>query len=427
MSEAAQPFARRTAIVLVVAGTLLALAAILLSGFSDVLSRQLGTAPAADEKNGAGYYALRQLVERTGGGGALVVDADDIVAMPELAVLTPNANTKPADIRKIIEARADKAAAAQTDGDTPGSFATLVILPKWRVAGLPLQRNRVERVGLENWSQIQQLIPAPEDAPVHLTAGIGPRVSAMSGWKLQPFAPTDDVPDAPPLRPFLVPQQVQLLSGRGMVPILANGAREAILAAVGSGNTYVLSDPDLLNNAALKHPENAQAAIALLAALDPKYPGAAVFDASLHYGPGDRNLVKLLFTPPFLAATLAMIAAAVLAGLATAVRFGPVLRERRAVALGKAALIDNIAALTRLSGRTLSAGPRYADMAREGLVRSLDLPRGLDEAALLERLDRLGERPARYSQIDHRLRTARTEAELVAAARQLHAWKEALA
>jgi hypothetical protein len=122
-----------------------------------------------------------------------------------------------------------------------------------------------------------------------------------------------------------------------------------------------------------------------------------------------------------------MIAAAVLAGLATAVRFGPVLRERRAVALGKAALIDNIAALTRLSGRTLSAGARYADIAREGLVRSMDLPRDLDEAGVLERLDRVGEGPTPYSQIDHRLRTARTEAELVAAARQLHAWKEAQA
>lgn len=426
MSEAAQPFARRTAIVLVVAGVLLALAAILLSGFSDVLSRQLGTAPAADEKNGAGYYALRQLVERTGGGGSLVVDSDDLAAMPELAVLTPNANTKPEDLHKIIVARAEKAT-AQSDGDAAGRFATLVILPKWRVARLPLQRNRVERVGLENWSQIQQLIPAPEDAPLQLTRGRGAEISGVSGWKLQPFVLPDSAADAPPLRPFLVPRQVQLLSGRGMIPILANPEREAVLARVGLGNTYVLADPDLLNNAALKHPENAQAAITMLAALDPQYPGAAVFDASLHYGPGDRNLVKLLFTPPFLAATLAMIAAAVLAGLATAVRFGPVLRERRAVALGKAALIDNIAALTRLSGRTLSAGPRYADMAREGLVRSLDLPRGLDQAALLERLDRLGERPARYSQIDHRLRTARTEAELVAAARQLHLWKEALA
>ncbi|MCC2977859.1 hypothetical protein LK533_14385 [Sphingomonas sp. PL-96] len=406
MSEAAQPFARRTAIVLVVAGTLLALAAILLSGFSDVLSRQLGTAPAADEKNGAGYYALRQLVDRTSGGGSMVVDADDLMAMPELAVLTPTLETQPEEVAKIVQGRQARALA---DDDETGAFPTLIVLPKWQVAPLPLRPHRVERVGMVSDDKAAALVPAKE---VRISYAPGRHIRSAPGWRL---------------RPFRTPSLLRALEGGSLVPILRDVDGAAVLARLPETNTYVLADPDLINNAALKHPENAQAAITMLAALDPQYSGAAVFDASLHYGPGDRNLVKLLFTPPFLAATLAMIAAAVLAGLATAVRFGPVLRERRAVALGKAALIDNIAALTRLSGRTLSAGPRYADMAREGLVRSLDLPRGLDEAALLERLDRLGERPARYSQIDHRLRTARTEAELVAAARQLHAWKEALA
>ncbi|MBB3909439.1 hypothetical protein [Sphingomonas desiccabilis] len=410
MSATTEPFARRTAIVLVVVGTLLALAAILLNGFSDVLSRRLGSLPAADEKHGAGYYALRQLVDRTGGGGSLVVDPEDLAAMPELAVLTPAIDTQPEQVAKLVQAReAHAAAAEEEDTEESGDFPTLIVLPKWRVSALPLQPNRVQRVGLLSSEKAAALIPAKE---VETDYAVAQGLRSAPGWKF---------------RPFLAPRYLRAVSGKTLVPILRDGDGAAVLARIGRTNTYVLSDPDLLNNAALKHPQNAQAAIALLAALDPKYPGAAVFDASLHYGPGDRNLVKLLFTPPFLAATLAMIAAAVLAGLATAARFGPVLRERRAVALGKAALIDNIAALTRLSGRTLSAGPRYADIAREGLVRSLDLPRDLDEAGVLARLDRLGDRPAAYSQIDHRLRTARTEAELVAAARQLHAWKEALA
>jgi hypothetical protein len=410
MSEAPEPFARRTAVVLVVVGTLLALAAILLNGFSDVLSRQLGSLPAADEKHGAGYYALRQLVDRTGGGGSLVADADDLAAMPELAVLTPAIDTQPEQVAKLVHAReAHAAAAAQEDAEESGDFPTLIVLPKWNVSALPLQPNRVQRVGMVGSEKALALVPAKGIDPDYGAAG---GMRSAPGWKL---------------RPFLAPRFLRAVTGKALVPILRDADGAAVLARIGQTNTYVLSDADLLNNAALKHPENAQAAIALLAALDPKYPGTAVFDASLHYGPGDRNLVKLLFTPPFLAATLAMIAAAVLAGLATAVRFGPVLRERRAVALGKAALIDNIAALTRLSGRTLSAGARYADIAREGLVRSMDLPRDLDEAGVLERLDRVGEGPTPYSQIDHRLRTARTEAELVAAARQLHAWKEAQA
>ena len=410
MSATTEPFARRTAIVLVVVGTLLALAAILLNGFSDVLSRQLGSLPAADEKHGAGYYALRQLVDRTGGGGSLVADADDLAAMPELAVLTPAIDTQPEQVAKLVQAReAHAAAAAQEDAEESGDFPTLIVLPKWNVSALPLQPNRVQRVGVVDPEKTAALVPAKG---VDMDYGVAGKMRSAPGWKL---------------RPFLAPRFLRAVTGKALVPILRDSDGAAVLARIGRTNTYVLSDPDLLNNAALKHPQNAQAAIALLAALDPKYPGTAVFDASLHYGPGDRNLVKLLFTPPFLAATLAMIAAAVLAGLATAVRFGPVLRERRAVALGKAALIDNIAALTRLSGRTLSAGARYADIAREGLVRTMDLPRDLDEAGVLERLDRLGEGPAPYSQIDHRLRTARTEAELVSAARQLHAWKEAQA
>ena len=410
MSATPEPFARRTAIVLVVVGTLLALAAILLNGFSDVLSRQLGSLPAADEKHGAGYYALRQLVDRTGGGGSLVADPDDLAAMPELAVLTPAIDTQPEQVARLVQAReAHAAAAEEEDAEESGDFPTLIVLPKWHVSALPLQPNRVQRVGLLSSEKVAALVPAKA---VDTTYGATQEMRSAPGWKF---------------RPFLAPRYLSAVTGKALVPILRDEDGAAVLARIGRTNTYVLSDPDLLNNAALKHPQNAQAAIALLAALDPRYPGAAVFDASLHYGPGDRNLVKLLFTPPFLAATLAMIAAAVLAGLATAVRFGPVLRERRAVALGKAALIDNIAALTRLSGRTLSAGGRYADIAREGLVRTMDLPRDLDEAGVLERLDRLGDRPAPYSQIDHRLRTARTEAELVAAARQLHAWKDALA
>lgn len=410
MSEAREPFAQRTAVALVVVGTLLAMAAILLGGFSDELSRRLGSVPGPDEKNGAGFYALRQLVERTGGEGTLIVSADELIASPQLAILTPSIDTRPEDIAKLVRAREANATSGygSDDGDEDaGAYPTLIVLPKWQVAALPLQRHRVERVSMLNPSKVAALIPSE-------TVAIGfdaPRtLRSAPGWALPPF---------------LAPQDLMLVSGKGLVPILRNAKGKAVLARIGETNTYVLSDPDLLNNAAMKQLQNAEAASTLLARLDPVYSGYVVFDASLHYGPGDRNLVKLLFTPPFLAATIAMIAAAILAGIATAVRFGPVLRERRAVALGKAALVDNIAALTRLSGRTLSAGARYADAARESIARAANVPRGLDEASLLDRLDRLGERPGRYSEIDRRLRTARTEAELVAAARQLHAWKEA--
>ncbi|MGT2514938.1 hypothetical protein ACVOMT_12585 [Sphingomonas panni] len=87
------------------------------------------------------------------------------------------------------------------------------------------------------------------------------------------------------------------------------------------------------------------------------------------------------------------------------------------MAAGKRALIDNIVALTRLAGRTPLVGPRYADMMLELLSRRLLM----GAAPSAERLDRV--HPG-YSDIDRRLRDARTEGEALAAAKDLTAWKK---
>ena len=75
--------------------------------------------------------------------------------------------------------------------------------------------------------------------------------------------------------------------------------------------------------------------------------------------------LKLLFEPPFLAATLTLAAAVLLAALTTVTRFGSARARPRAVALGKTALVDNTAALvararaqTRLGGRLRRSGAR---------------------------------------------------------------------
>ena len=222
----------------------------------------------------------------------------------------------------------------------------------------------------------------------------------------------------PGLRAFALPdRRVNAMAGDTITPLI--GARDgaAVLGQIGSSDTFVLVDPDLVNNRAMADERNAKAALAMLRAIDPEHDGRALFDRSLHYTRGDRNLVKLLFLPPFLGVTLALIAAAVLAGIAAAGRFGPPLRERRAVAAGKRALIDNIVALTRLAGRTPLVGPRYADMMLELLSRRLLA----GEAPSADRLDRV--HPG-YSELDRRLRDARTEREALAAAKDLTAWKK---
>jgi hypothetical protein len=398
MNDRSSPFAVRTVIILVIGGALLMLAAILMSGFGDEVSRVVGDAPAADRKDGAGYHAFRRLVDAV----QPPASGDDGVETPAILILTPTETTRPEAVKAIIDRRIILAnAAADEGGAEPARYATLLILPKWQVEAIPLQRGRVRRLGPVESARVLALVPTEADWHHERTEDTGPIVDApYSG--LRPFA----MPDRP----------VFALKSKSIEPLI--GARDgaAVAGQVGSGDTFVIADPDLVNNRALADRRNALAALALLRAIDPEQGGRAVFDRSLHFGAGDRNLVKLLFLPPFLGVTLALIAAAILAGIAAACRFGPVVREKQAVAPGKRALVDNIVSLTRLAGRTRFAGARYADTMLETVARAL----ATGEASA-ERLDRV--HPG-YSDIDRRLRDARTESDALAAATALHIWKK---
>lgn len=398
------PFAARTVVILVIGGALLLLASILMSGFGDEIARATGEAPAADRKDGAGYHAFQRLV-------AAVQPPEGEVTEPASAasilILTPTEATRPADIKAIVDKRI-ALASALSGGDEDADdaelllrFPTLIILPKWQVEKLPLQGGRVQRTGQVDGSKLQQLVPAEVE------------------WHTEDRSDIALVRDEyPELRAFALPdRRVNALAGETITPLIVARDGAVVLGQIGSSDTFVLVDSDLVNNRAMADRRNAKAALAMLRAIDPEHDGRALFDRSLHYTRGDRNLVKLLFLPPFLGVTLALIAAAVLAGIAAGGRFGPPLREKRAVAAGKRALIDNIVALTRLAGRTPLAGKRYADMMLELLSRRLLA----GEAPSADRLDRV--HPG-YSDIDRRLRDARTEGEALAAARDLTAWKK---
>ena len=87
-----------------------------------------------------------------------------------------------------------------------------------------------------------------------------------------------------------------------------------------------------------------------------------MFDVTLNGLGSSKSPLKLMFDPPFLAVTLAIVAALLLAGPAgdRPLRRAAAGRER-AIAFGKAALVDNSAALVR------KARPRGA--ARRPLCR----------------------------------------------------------
>lgn len=181
-------------------------------------------------------------------------------------------------------------------------------------------------------------------------------------------------------------------------------------------DTYILSDPDLLNTLGLATPEGAAAALALIGAL--AQDRAVFFDlAGAGFG-RTQNLLTLAIEPPFTAATLTVLLAGALLAWAATARFGPPRPEPVGLGLGKAALADQAATLLKASGRDVTLGPRYAALTRRRLARLLG-DEAMPDAALARTAARAGLGDlAPASAAAHQAKGAPA---LLRAARRLHA------
>jgi hypothetical protein len=122
--------------------------------------------------------------------------------------------------------------------------------------------------------------------------------------------------------------------------------------------------------------------------------------------------------------TLALVIAALLAGFHGAIRFGQARREARAIALGKAALVDNSAGLIRLARREVHMGPAYAEFIQQETARAIGAPSGLSGEALDDYLDRLTRRGPTFTELATALVKTRDRQSMAAAARALFQWKK---
>jgi hypothetical protein len=223
-----------------------------------------------------------------------------------------------------------------------------------------------------------------------------------------------------------VPANVQTISGADMIPLVALANGDALIARMGAQPHYVAADPDLFANHGLRDPATARAALTLIEALNSRADAPVAFDLTV-YGLGSDsspNLLRTLLEPPFLPMTLALVAAALLAGLHGAFRFGQARREQRAIAFGKAALVENSAGLIRIARRETRLGGAYADVVRQDAARIAAAPPNLQGEALDAYLDKLGRGGPPFSALAARLVAARDRGELVAAARALFSWKK---
>lgn len=390
-ARAEGPF-RPTTIGLIVAIGILAFAGMLILGAyaPDLRSGRNGGGHALSNA-ATGFSGIVQLARATG-RNPLILRNEASLGTEDLVVLTPE--TGATDMSQILARRTTR--------------PTLVVLPKWNTVADPKRTGWVRTQGLRPVWDPQRVLAPDYPLRVRRHRADGPLVTVPG--------------HAPQELRFSAPSPVQTVAGEGLKPIVTDSAGRAVLIQFGSRPLYLLADPDLLSNHGIADRRQAEAALAMLDFLNSTGAGSITFDVTLNGLGQGRSPLRLMFDPPFLAATLAIVSALLLAGLQAIARFGPPRRPERAIAFGKAALIDNAAALVRQARREAGLGARYAEMIREKAVTVFGVPARLRDNAVAEYLDKLDGRPS-FSALASAAAGARSREELLAAAKALHRWQ----
>jgi hypothetical protein len=234
----------------------------------------------------------------------------------------------------------------------------LVILPKWSVAPDPSNSSWALKAGLVP-TAMMPFKDALAPVSVQRRSGVGrPTLFGADGTPLQGAAMSPGPIDS-----------LQTLNANGWIPVLTDETGAVVMAEAPSTRIFVLADPDLLNTQGLANLDTFAVGSTIVRALR-NGDGPVIFDVTLNGYKSDRNPLRLLFDPPFLAVTLCLVAALALAGLQSGFRFGPVRRPQRALALGKEALTDNSAQLTQKAAARAVGAPR--ELTGEALTAFLD-------------------------------------------------------
>ena len=147
-----------------------------------------------------------------------------------------------------------------------------------------------------------------------------------------------------------------------------------VLIQLEDTQTYILSEPDLINTMAFNSQGGAQLTHTILNDIIYEASAKAMtvdFDVSLHGIESNRNIIKLMVTPPFLAATLCLLAAGGLVGWQGFNRFGDPARMRPDYAQGPVSLARTAAEFMGVANRAHKTGENYARLIRRQVTAEL--------------------------------------------------------
>ena len=349
-----------------------------------------------------GFSGLVRLAEATGRRPRIVRDTH-LYSTEDLVVATPERGS--VQVGPVIDRR--------------GSTPTLLVLPKWPT---------VPDAGHRGWVRIDGLTPVSDPAGTlspAATLDVIHRRSAGRPLRIVEPGMSGIIFLAPqPLQAIRPSSQASRSSNGGfgtLQPLIVDEDDNIVVGRFSNRPLYIVADPDLLDNRGTHDAHTARSALELLDWMNSNEAKGIAFDVTLNGFSHGSSPLKLLFQPPFLATTLTLAAAVLLAVLGTLARFGSPRSRERAIAFGKSALVDNTAALVRKAGREARFGGRYVEVVREAAARALGAPARLRGAALDAYLDR-AKRGERFTTLAGAVTRAENKDELVSTARALHDW-----
>jgi len=424
----AQPFGPRAVLALVGIGalTFVALLYALGNGFTGGSGNDGGG--HALSRSLTGYAALAELTERSGMEVSIARE-DRLLRAPGLLILTPPHDADGDKLAALIEAR-------RTLGPT------LLVLPKWTARQIPPGTGTDAKTGwvILGGTQSPRWIGALTDGAKLGIANHGNTATSLDQTSAVPLA---------------VPAQVQTLTEPGsdddsptLLALVEDDNGGKLAAYANDDGSYpalddwsgwgspdepdeslfplvIVAEPDLLDNYGLARRETALTALRLVRAAAGGRTGPVLFDVTLNGLGRTRNLLTLAFTPPFLAATLALLMAAFVVAWRAFNRFGPPRVQARAIAYGKSALVENSAGLIRRAGRLRLLGAPYAALIAARLARLLGLPPGVSAQAIDSAQIRRGLPGPSFTELSAALAAARSPHDLIRRAAALRSLEKA--
>jgi len=342
-----------------------------------------------------------------------------------LLVLTPQLNADGAAINDIISQRRYVG-------------PTLLILPKWVTFPAAMSGNTEAPQG---WVMLAGVEEPRWLSSIEGLEDVTPAAGEHSRW--DGFGLAGKLPD-PKNGLALLATTVKTKKWTSVLPLVTDEDGDLLAGYLNDEGTYgvldkwsgyepsddpdedlypvvIVAEPDLLDNYGLADRDRAQAAMKLIDATLDGQDEPIVFDLTAAGLGESENLLTLAFRPPFLAATLCLLLAALVIAWRAFRRFGPPVAEAPALAMGKRQLARNGAALIERARRVHLLAPPYAALVAARIGEKLGIREADPEAreAAIARV--LAERglATDYAERADALRRAGKPAELLRAASAL--------